>query len=107
MSGAPRSCGPHLLIVLVAGALALSATSSPSITVDASQQRDLAADVDAFAATLAAADQFSGSVLLERHGQPLVRRGYGLADRERRRPNTPGTPFMLSSVGKTFTAVAI
>jgi len=36
-----------------------------------------------------------------------VRRGYGWADRARRRPNTPDTPFMLSSVGKVFTAVTI
>jgi CubicO group peptidase (beta-lactamase class C family) len=65
----------------------------------------VAADVEAFAAQLAAADRFSGTVLLARGGKPLVRRGYGLADRARRRPNDPGTPFMLSSVGKMFTAI--
>jgi CubicO group peptidase (beta-lactamase class C family) len=52
-------------------------------------------------------DEFSGVVLLARHGQPLVRQGYGFADRKAQRPNTPETPFMLSSVAKMFTAVMI
>ncbi len=56
---------------------------------------------------MAASDEFSGVVLLTRHGQPVVRRGYGLADRKAGRPNTPETPFMLSSVSKMFTAVII
>jgi CubicO group peptidase (beta-lactamase class C family) len=67
----------------------------------------LAANVEAFAAKLAAGDEFAGVVLLTRHGQPLVRRGYGLADRKVGRPNTRDTPFMLSSVSKMFTAVTI
>ena len=67
----------------------------------------LAANVEAFATGLAASDEFSGVVLLTRHGQPLVRRGYGLADRKAGRPNTPETPFVLSSVSKMFTAVTI
>jgi CubicO group peptidase (beta-lactamase class C family) len=56
----------------------------------------LAADVKAFAARLAAGGDFSGAVLLTRHGRALVRQGYGLADRKAGRPNTPETPFMLS-----------
>jgi D-alanyl-D-alanine carboxypeptidase len=67
----------------------------------------LAADVEAFATRLAAGDEFSGVVLLGRHGQTLVRQAYGLADRTTGRLNTPMTPFMLSSVSKMFTAVAI
>jgi CubicO group peptidase (beta-lactamase class C family) len=67
----------------------------------------MAANVEAFATKLADADEFSGVVLLTRHGQPLTRRGYGLADRNAGRPNTPETPFTLSSVSKMFTAVTI
>jgi CubicO group peptidase (beta-lactamase class C family) len=107
MRGRTRSSGTNLLIVLIAGVLALSGAGVRSVPVVAQPQKDLAADVDGFAAALAARDQFSGSVLLARHGKPLVRRGYGLADRRRLRPNTPDTPFMLSSVGKVFTAVMI
>src|SRR5579864_562046 len=107
MRGRTRSSGRNLRIVLIAGALTLTGAGARSMPVVAPPQKDLAADLEGFAAALAARDQFSGSVLLARHGQPLVRRGYGLADRKRRRPNTPDRPFMLSSVGKVFTAVMI
>ena len=65
------------------------------------------ANVRAFVADLVAADKFSGVVLVARHGHPLLRSGYGFADRATRRPNTPDTPFMLSSVGKMFTTAAV
>jgi D-alanyl-D-alanine carboxypeptidase len=93
------------LIFTVAVALALSEIGGWPTAAAAASDTQLTADVEAFVAKLAANDQFSGVVLLARHGQPLVRRGYGLADRKRGRLNTPDTPFMLSSVGKMFTAV--
>ena len=47
------------------------------------------------------------AVLVLRDGQPLVRRGYGLADLEAGTPVTPDTNFRLASVSKQFTAAAI
>src|SRR3546814_12116788 len=46
-------------------------------------------------------------VLVLRDGQPLVRRGYGLADLDAGTPATPQTNFRLASVSKQFTAAAI
>src|SRR3546814_3610813 len=43
-------------------------------------------------------------VLVLRDGQPLVRRGYGLADMDAGTPATPQTNFRLASVSKQFTA---
>ena len=106
MSCRTRLSGRNLLIVLIAGAFTLADVGVRSMPF-ALPQKDLAADVDGFVAAVGARDHFSGSVLLSHNGQPLVRRGYGFADRRRRRPNTPDTPFMLSSVGKVFTAVMI
>ena len=95
------------LLVILAATLVLSGCGGrPSAAPDDSDAR-LAADVEAFAAPLAVSDEFSGVVLLARHGHVLVRRGFGLADRRTGRRNTPDTPFMLSSVSKMFTAVAI
>ena len=88
MRGRTHSSSRNLLIVLLAGALALIGVGAQTLPVVAPPQKDFAADLEAFVAALAARDQFSGSVLLARHGQPLVRRGYGWADRARRRPNT-------------------
>ena len=95
----------HLAVAIIAASV-LTGCNCPST---ARNERDaaLAASVEAFATKLAAGDEFSGVVLLTSHGQPLVRRGYGPADRKAGRPNKPETPFMLSSVSKMFTAVTI
>jgi CubicO group peptidase (beta-lactamase class C family) len=95
------------LIVAIVAASVLSGCSGRSSAGGDGRDAALAADVEALAARLAASDEFSGVVLLTHHGQPLVRRGYGLADRNAGRPNTPETSFALASVSKMFTAVTI
>lgn len=50
---------------------------------------------------------FSGSVLVVRHGEILLRKGYGLADRKAGTPVTPETAFDVGSITKQFTAAAI
>lgn len=51
--------------------------------------------------------RFSGAVLVARDGQPILREGFGLADREWDAPVTPDTEFRLGSITKQFTATAI
>lgn len=51
--------------------------------------------------------RFAGVVLVAREGRPLVRKAYGLADREGGIAHTPDTPFMIMSVSKQFTAALI
>lgn len=55
---------------------------------------------------MAAGDLFSGAVLVARNGKPLFSQAYGLADREKKTPNTLKTRFRLGSMNKMFTAVA-
>jgi CubicO group peptidase (beta-lactamase class C family) len=50
---------------------------------------------------------FSGSVLVAREGEILLRRGYGMANAEHEVANTPETKFRIGSVTKQFTAAAI
>ena len=47
------------------------------------------------------------AVLVVQDGEPVVCRGYGLADLEAGEPVTPATNFRLASVTKQFTAAAI
>lgn len=47
------------------------------------------------------------SLLVVRDGEPIVRRGYGMADLEARAPATAHTNYRLASVSKQFTAAAI
>lgn len=55
----------------------------------------------------AAADRFSGAVIVARGERVLFRGAYGLADREEGTPLTPGHRFRLASLSKQFTAAAI
>jgi len=50
---------------------------------------------------------FAGVVGVEFEGQPILIRGYGMADRERGLPVTPATVFCTGSITKQFTAAAI
>jgi CubicO group peptidase (beta-lactamase class C family) len=54
----------------------------------------------------AAADRFSGAALLARNGKTIFAHAYGLADREKKTPNTLKTRFRIGSMNKMFTAVA-
>jgi len=50
---------------------------------------------------------FSGTVLVAWQGKILLKKGYGMADYEAERPNTPATIFSIASLTKAFTAMSI
>jgi D-alanyl-D-alanine carboxypeptidase len=54
-----------------------------------------------------AADRFSGTVLVAKNGHVLFSGAYGLADREKKTPNTLDTRFRIGSMNKMFTAVVV
>ncbi|MGC1485731.1 MAG: serine hydrolase domain-containing protein [Candidatus Acidiferrum sp.] len=54
-----------------------------------------------------AADKFAGAVLLAKDGKPVFTGAYGMADREKKIPNTLSTKFRIGSMNKMFTAVSI
>ncbi|MBI1791268.1 MAG: beta-lactamase family protein, partial [Acidobacteria bacterium] len=64
------------------------------------------ASLDREAARQAAEGKFSGAVLVAQEGKTLFEKAYGLADREKKAPNTLDTQFRLGSMNKMFTAVA-
>jgi D-alanyl-D-alanine carboxypeptidase len=51
-------------------------------------------------------DQFSGALLVGRHGKVLLQKAGGRASREAGIPNTLDTQFRNGSMNKMFTAVA-
>jgi CubicO group peptidase (beta-lactamase class C family) len=51
-------------------------------------------------------DQFSGALLIARHGKVLLRKAWGSANRETGAPVTLDTQFRVGSMNKMFTAVA-
>ena len=53
-----------------------------------------------------AAGRFAGAALVAKNGKTVFAQAYGLADREKKTPNTLKTRFRLGSMNKMFTAVA-
>ena len=86
-------------------------TEQPARAVNLVLHRMTEADalkaVAARADKLAGEDEFSGAVLIAKDNRMLFSHAYGLADRNRRIPNTLRTRFRIGSMNKMFTAVAI
>lgn len=68
---------------------------------------DYAAKAEAIVQSYASEGLFRGAVIVVKDGQPLLRKGYGMANSEWDIPNTPDTKFRIGSITKQFTAIAI
>ncbi|MGA2533729.1 MAG: serine hydrolase domain-containing protein [Candidatus Aminicenantales bacterium] len=68
---------------------------------------ELVASVREYARRAVEAGEFSGVILIARHGKPFFEEAFGEADREKNIPNRAGTKFNVGSIDKTFTGLAI
>jgi len=89
-------------LLLVAQVSAQTPAASPLPST-----QEITRKVDEYMSAAVRVNRFSGSVLLARDGQPVVSRGYGMANLEHGVPNTPQTVFRIGSVTKQFTGMAI
>ncbi|HEV7508454.1 MAG TPA: serine hydrolase domain-containing protein [Thermoanaerobaculia bacterium] len=78
----------------------------PDLAIPRLKEAEALAALTARAEEQAKKDQFSGVVLVARHGQVLSQKAWGLANRETKKPNTLDTRFRLGSMNKMFTSVA-
>jgi D-alanyl-D-alanine carboxypeptidase len=78
-------------------------TSATGAASEAARLKELEALLD----KAAAADTFSGAVLVARNGAPVFKKAYGMANQEKRAANRVDTKFNLGSMNKMFTSVAI
>lgn len=99
--GGTRMKGFLAALLLLTAQTALAQKDAPPSTTQ------LAAKVDEYLDAALRHDQFSGSILIARDGQPVVSKGYGMANYELGVPNTPDTAFRIASLTKQFTAMAI
>lgn len=93
-----RTCCAALAALLVLAAPAAAIATPPA---------DYARGADGVIKAYVDPDVFSGAVLVAKDGKPILRKAYGLADREWNVANTPETRFRLGSITKQFTATAI
>ncbi|MEV4710330.1 serine hydrolase domain-containing protein [Micromonospora sp. NPDC049374] len=98
----------------VLGALGAASLASTTVMItpgaaNAAPPKDLRrrGAYDRFVAQRAAQDAFSGTVLIAHHGQPVLARSHGMANKDQSNPNRSDTVFWLASITKTFTALAI
>lgn len=68
---------------------------------------EIAHMLDAYLAASESLGYFSGSVLIVKHGNIVLEKGYGQANLEHNIANSPHTRFKLSSLAKPFIALAI
>lgn len=98
------------LVTLCAGparAQEFSFQSAAGASVAAPSDAELAARLGEFVDKLAAADLFSGAVLLVHGEEVLLDRAWGEASKSFHVPNRTTTRFDLASVSKMFTAVLV
>jgi CubicO group peptidase (beta-lactamase class C family) len=96
-----ESSPPHRIAALILGRSPLPALDRAPTDAEA------AARFLDYAARLAAADLFSGVVLIARHGRILGQAAHGLANHDFDVPNTMTTRFNVCSLSKSWTAVAV
>jgi len=69
--------------------------------------QSIESEVDEYISAWLKMERFSGSILIANDGNILIKKGYGMANYELSFPNSPQTKFLLGSLTKQFTAVAI
>ena len=106
MPAGPAALTRRLIVIAVLSMSITACGDRPKTEVPELEARALSAAAIR-AERLAGEDEFSGAVLVAKDRGVIFSHAYGLADRERRIPNTVGTRFRIGSMSKTFTAVAI
>ncbi len=98
-----------LLSLLVSTLTHLPCPINPSSSTEDLRSRpenDIVLRIDAYLTRIEAMG-FSGAILIEYEGEVALRKGYGLADRESRKPYTPETVQTMGSITKQMTGAAI
>ncbi len=86
--------------------VSLLAFSLPSLAAGPIVEGELGQKLDE-SMTQAAADGFSGVLLVAKDGKVMISKGYGQANLKEKRPYTSETVFDIGSITKQFTAAAI
>ena len=100
---------PHRIILFMARAPDEVAASwkLKRITSTAVTEKDRLQEIGSYLKRMGDAEIFSGAVVIARDGKPVFAQAFGYADREKKILNTPDTPFLIGSLNKLFTGLAV
>jgi D-alanyl-D-alanine carboxypeptidase len=79
----------------------------PEFKTARASEEDVIAGTKKLAEERATSGKFSGAVAISKNGKTVFEQAYGLADREKKVPNTLQTQFRMGSMNKMFTATSI
>jgi CubicO group peptidase (beta-lactamase class C family) len=101
-----------VLVAFVAAPVAATVPAPPGSAAPRPMRTGLAAGpaaraMDSLLSASFRPDEPGAAVIVVRGGELLLRKGYGMADLERRLPVDPGMVFRIGSVTKQFTSTAI
>jgi CubicO group peptidase (beta-lactamase class C family) len=105
--GQPASAPQSQPATPVAIAVQAAPVNAPTPVVIPAQPSPLGQTLDNYLNDIVNAGWFQGAVLVVHDGQPIISKGYGMADAAHGTPNSAQTRFRLASVTKQFTAAAI
>jgi CubicO group peptidase (beta-lactamase class C family) len=92
----------RLPAIVIASVLAVTLILSPALTAQSLEQK-----IDQYCRAAQEVNRFHGAVLVARDGKVLLEKGYGWASAQFDVPNSAETKFLIGSITKSFTAVAI
>jgi len=81
--------------------------STVAVIFTSLRAQTLTEKIDAIVEQYVQLDQFSGTLLVAKDGQPLYAKAFGEANKDLHVRNTLETKYNIGSAGKTFTAIAI
>ena len=101
------SVAPHRILGMPRISRRAAPENAPAPARVAMTEQEQLQEISAYLTRVGDAGIFSGAVVIARDGKPVFAQAYGYADREKKIPNTFETPFLLGSMNKLFTGLAI
>jgi CubicO group peptidase (beta-lactamase class C family) len=101
------SVAPHRILGMPRISRIPAPSDAPAPARVAGTEQEKLQEIGDYLKRVADAGIFSGAVVIAREGKPVFAQGHGYADREKKIPNTVETPFLLGSMNKLFTGVAV
>jgi CubicO group peptidase (beta-lactamase class C family) len=98
---------PHRILGMPRISRIAAPANAPAPARAAVTEQERLQEIGSYLKRMSDAGIFSGAVVIARDGKPVFAQAHGYADQEKKIPNTVETPFLMGSLTKLFTGLAI